>query len=63
MSYLYCLVCCLLNGKLPRLEKRELIVNHRLLVIQLFLFEGVTRFLAAWEMLRYFMVALPGPSI
>ena len=61
-SYLY--VSCNID-QLPRLGKKELIVFFHLLVtvIMWFLFGEVPLPLGAWDGLRYFIVARPGPSI
>ena len=49
--------------QLPRLGKRELICLLFLLVILWCLLERFPLPLGAWDGLRYFIVALPEPSI
>ena len=49
--------------QLPQLGKRELICLLLLLVIMFFLLKKFPLPLGAWDGLRYFIVALPEPSI
>ena len=63
MSY-FVFFCWLFLCKLPRLGKREsLFVCYCLLVIMWFLLERFLLPLGAWDGLRYFIEALPEPSI
>ena len=70
-NILYCLVCGLLFKYMIKQinylgwGRESWVFCYRLLVILLFLFEGVSSSsaLGASERLRYFIVALPVPSI
>ena len=69
MRILYCIVLsvvCYLNVRFSRLIAsvgEERAVVYGLLVILLFLFEGVSFSFGAWERLRLIFVTLPVPSI
>ena len=63
---LYSFVVCLYvsgSGSIASVGKRELICLLFLLVIMWFLLEKFPLPLGAWDGLRYFIVALPKPSI
>ena len=51
------------SGMIISVGKERANLFYRLLVIMWFLFGGVPLPLGAWNRLRYFIVALTGPSI
>ena len=67
---IFCIVICLIFCYFLNVSLRISMTSvggwffcYRLLVINLFMFEGVSSPLDTWERLCHFIVALPGPSI